>query len=316
MKKLFGIIVAALCAGTLISVKPADAKVSVSSIKMNVGDEASLSVKRASGKVKWKSSNKKIVSVNKKGIIKALKTGKAKVTAKVGKKCQYIKVTVKKKNVSADSGQKPAVTSSPYVAPTSSAVPAPGVTPTISPTATPEATESWTLKYYVCDIMDDVLYLSESRSYKYNAMINKKVINDGTIFYKGRTVSKEELQIGDYISVNVNGPVGYSAGTISHVEKIVINERHPEVIGKKYAYTVTEKNGPVYTVTDEYGEVFTENHEMVLGFDKCRFYCDGEEITYDDMNIGDTVYLYTDDGHTCNPLTQVSVAKVIVVHKK
>ena len=180
----------------------------------------------------------------------------------------------------------------------------------------PDATESWTLKYYVCDIMDDVLYLSESRSYKYNARINKKVINDGTIFYMGRTVSKEELQIGDYISVNVNGPVGYSASTISHVEKIVINERHPEVIGKKYAYTVTEKNGPVYKVTDEYGEVFTENHEMVLGFDKCRFYCDGEEITYDDMNNGDTVYLYTDDGHTCDPLTQVSVAKVIVVHKK
>lgn len=188
------------------------------------------------------------------------------------------------------------------------------VKPTSKPS--PEATESWTLKYYVCDIMDDVLYLSESRSYKYNARINKKVINDGTIFYKGRTVSKEELQIGDYISVNVNGSVGYSASTISHVEKIVINERHPEVIGKKYAYTVTEKNGPVYKVTDEYGEVFTENHEMVLGFDKCRFYCDGEEITYDDMNIGDTVYLYTDDGHTCDPLTQVSVAKVIVVHKK
>lgn len=46
-------------------------------------------------KIKWKSSNKKVAVVSKKGVIKAKKKGKAKITAKYKKNTLVIKVTVK-----------------------------------------------------------------------------------------------------------------------------------------------------------------------------------------------------------------------------
>ena len=48
----------------------------------------------ATGKVKFKSSNKKIAKVTGKGKIKALKKGKATITATIGKKSFKCKVTV------------------------------------------------------------------------------------------------------------------------------------------------------------------------------------------------------------------------------
>ena len=46
-------------------------------------------------KVTYQSSNKKIVSVTSKGVIKGVKKGKAKITVKAGKKKYVITVTVK-----------------------------------------------------------------------------------------------------------------------------------------------------------------------------------------------------------------------------
>ena len=48
-------------------------------------------------KVKWYSTKKSVATVNKKGIVKAKKKGKAYIVAKVGKKKYRCKVTVKKK---------------------------------------------------------------------------------------------------------------------------------------------------------------------------------------------------------------------------
>ncbi len=48
-------------------------------------------------KVSYKSSNTKIASVSKKGVVTAKKSGKAKITIKAGKKTKTIKVTVAKK---------------------------------------------------------------------------------------------------------------------------------------------------------------------------------------------------------------------------
>ena len=45
--------------------------------------------------MKYSSSNKKVVSVSSKGVIKAKKKGKATITVKSGKKTYKIKVTVK-----------------------------------------------------------------------------------------------------------------------------------------------------------------------------------------------------------------------------
>ena len=47
-------------------------------------------------KIKWSSSNKKIVTVNSKGVIKAKNVGKATVTGKVGKKKYVCKITVRR----------------------------------------------------------------------------------------------------------------------------------------------------------------------------------------------------------------------------
>lgn len=47
--------------------------------------------------IKWTSSNKKIASVNKKGVVTAKKAGKAKITAKAGTKKYVCTITVKKK---------------------------------------------------------------------------------------------------------------------------------------------------------------------------------------------------------------------------
>ncbi|MGL4485149.1 MAG: Ig-like domain-containing protein [Anaerovoracaceae bacterium] len=49
-------------------------------------------------RVKWSSANKKVVTVTKKGKIKAIKPGKAKITASIGKKKVSILVSVKAKN--------------------------------------------------------------------------------------------------------------------------------------------------------------------------------------------------------------------------
>lgn len=47
------------------------------------------------GKVKWLTSNKKVATVSANGIVKGVKAGTAKITAKVGKKKYTCKITVK-----------------------------------------------------------------------------------------------------------------------------------------------------------------------------------------------------------------------------
>jgi len=74
-------------------------KMSKKKIKLKKGETAELTATKnpvtASGKIKWSTSNKKIVTV-KNGKLKAKKPGKATITAKVGNKKATCKVTVKK----------------------------------------------------------------------------------------------------------------------------------------------------------------------------------------------------------------------------
>lgn len=74
-------------------------KLSKKSISLCIGDSAKLQMKNAKKSATWKSKNKKIVSVNKKGKIKAKKSGSTKVIVKVGKKNYKCKVTVKKQKL-------------------------------------------------------------------------------------------------------------------------------------------------------------------------------------------------------------------------
>lgn len=83
-------------AAMLLMVAPVQAasKTKTTKVTMKAGQSKTLRVKTA-GKVKWSSSNKAIVSVNKKGKIVARRAGKAKITAKYGKKKAVCVVTVK-----------------------------------------------------------------------------------------------------------------------------------------------------------------------------------------------------------------------------
>lgn len=67
-------------------------------LTMHPGYTANLLKGSSKGKVTWKSSNKKIVTVSKNGVVVAKKAGKAVITTKKGKKKYKTTVTVKNKD--------------------------------------------------------------------------------------------------------------------------------------------------------------------------------------------------------------------------
>lgn len=82
---------------TEVSAASKKVKLNKKKVTIYVGKTVKLKVKNTKKKVKWKSSNKKVATVSKKGKVKGKKPGKATITAKVGKKKYKCKVTVKKK---------------------------------------------------------------------------------------------------------------------------------------------------------------------------------------------------------------------------
>ena len=81
MKKAMVTMMMVVFAAMLLMVAPVQAasKTKTTKVTMKAGQSKTLRVKTA-GKVKWSSSNKAIVSVNKKGKIVARRAGKAKIT--------------------------------------------------------------------------------------------------------------------------------------------------------------------------------------------------------------------------------------------
>lgn len=96
MRKAMVTMMMVVFAAMLLMVAPVQAasKTKTTKVTLKAGQSKTLRVKTA-GKVKWSSSNKAIVSVNKKGKIVARRAGKAKITAKYGKKKAVFVVTVK-----------------------------------------------------------------------------------------------------------------------------------------------------------------------------------------------------------------------------
>lgn len=121
---------------------PVDAKskvkLNITKVTISVGGSINLKLLNNKKKVTWKSSNKKVASVTKKGKVKAKKKGKASIVAKVGKKKYTCKVTVGKvskkstKNVK-KTATTPSYSSAPIIHLTMSPMPTP--TPTIPSTA-------------------------------------------------------------------------------------------------------------------------------------------------------------------------------------
>lgn len=126
------------------SIAEAKAKVKLNKKKVTLaaGKKTKLKVKNYKKKVTWRSSKKKVATVNKKGVVTAKKQGTAKITAKAGKKKYSCTVTVKAKKSPArredsvvPASEKPANT--PNVP--SAAIPtvSPGSSPEVSPGHSP-----------------------------------------------------------------------------------------------------------------------------------------------------------------------------------
>ena len=75
-------------------------RLSQTSANMIVGEKLTLKVSNTKKKVTWSSSNKKIATVTTNGVVKAVKAGKANITAKTSGKKLVCKVTIK--NADAD----------------------------------------------------------------------------------------------------------------------------------------------------------------------------------------------------------------------
>ena len=94
-KSLAVTLILSLC---LTLAAPVDAKskvkLNITKATLSIGGSINLKLLNNKKKVTWKSSNKKVASVTKKGKVKAKKKGKASIVAKVGKKKYTCKVTV------------------------------------------------------------------------------------------------------------------------------------------------------------------------------------------------------------------------------
>lgn len=132
---LSGILALALVFSTLLPVPGSDAasvKISKKNLTLEKGQSYPLKIKGTKKKVTWKSGNKKIASVTKKGVVKAKKKGKTTITAKVMAKKYRCSVTVKAKK--AISTARPANTNKPAVTvkPTVTNKPAATVKPAVT----------------------------------------------------------------------------------------------------------------------------------------------------------------------------------------
>jgi uncharacterized protein YjdB len=89
----------ATCNVTVSKITTKKLKLNKKSLKLKKGKKATLKVtvtpKNSQDKVTFKSSNKKIATVNSKGVVKAIRKRKTKITVKSGKKKVVCKITVK-----------------------------------------------------------------------------------------------------------------------------------------------------------------------------------------------------------------------------
>lgn len=107
-KRVKAIIAFLLVLGLIISTPnfyaaAASPKLNKKAVTITIGNTAELFVKNTTKTVKWSSSNKAVAKVDADGEVTAKKAGKAKITAKVGKKKYQCNVTVPKQYISSKS---------------------------------------------------------------------------------------------------------------------------------------------------------------------------------------------------------------------
>lgn len=212
--------------GTNVAAAKSNAvKLNITKKKISVGSSFQLKVKgKVSRKtvVTWKSSNKKIAVVSKKGKVTGKKAGKAQITVTVGRnnKKAVCKVTVQKKK---NSSSKPVTTSTPdsNVVP-SSPVPGAADNPTVSQTpvstASPEASAK-TADSSVLVVSESLVELDGEIMTAY--LVNKNYSGNISVSLNGKNythsdkISGKDLLVMLALTYTPNEPKVNHEGTIS-----------------------------------------------------------------------------------------------------
>ena len=97
---ILAISLAALCLP--LTVHAGTVKLNKTTVTITAGSTVKLKLKNNKKSVKWSSSNKKIATVSSTGLVKGIKSGTCKITAKVGKKKYKCTVIVKGQNAETD----------------------------------------------------------------------------------------------------------------------------------------------------------------------------------------------------------------------
>lgn len=95
VRRIVSIVMILALAITLMPVNAnAAVKLNVTEKTIGVGESVVLKVEGTTKKITWKSSNKKVATVTKKGKVTGKKVGKATISAKIGKKTIKCRITV------------------------------------------------------------------------------------------------------------------------------------------------------------------------------------------------------------------------------
>lgn len=230
--KVVSVLLAAiLVSGILIPSTEVEAKskltVSPTKVTLKVNKTKKLTVKLGKKKiksgVKFKSSKKKVVSVDKKGTIKALKAGTAKITATYKKQKCVCQVTVKGKTAPANPTEPkgtptPTPTTAPAVQPTGAAqptaAPTSGPKPTDRPSLSIDATkyEVFALRSLKLTLKNNGTAVASGASWTSSDTTIATVADDGTV----TGVSKGSVTItASYLGASVSKTITVNAPLVS-----------------------------------------------------------------------------------------------------
>lgn len=210
-------------------------------IILNVGEKQKLSIKNYNKLIKWKSSNKKVATVSKKGVVRAVKKGKANISAKIKGKKYICKVTVKAENITTKSQNTlngtitettvPASAGKTDVTPIPTEIPDVNPTPTETPEASltpPEDDKTYydylpgsfdpnTQRmdhYYLCTVLEigeHYIKVSKNTETYYFEYLTQPTVyinslnTTGSIFtglsYTGKTTDYSDICVGDYVGI-------------------------------------------------------------------------------------------------------------------
>lgn len=230
--KVVSVLLAAiLVSGILIPSTEVEAKskltVSPTKVTLKVNKTKKLTVKLGKKKiksgVKFKSSKKKVVSVDKKGTIKALKAGTAKITATYKKQKCVCQVTVKGKTAPSNPTKPkgtptPTPTTAPAVQPTGAAqptaAPTSGPKPTDRPSLSIDATkyEVFALRSLKLTLKNNGTAVASGASWTSSDTTIATVADDGTV----TGVSKGSVTItASYLGASVSKTITVNAPLVS-----------------------------------------------------------------------------------------------------